>query len=107
MECKPVTEPDEIARVPNKLRELASWYRAFAERSGNPTIWEARLRTAEDLEAEAARVERGEAQALSTSTSSVSSSAARRRTPSSRIAAPSRSSMRTPLTVSAPRTGTR
>jgi hypothetical protein len=41
---------------PQKLRELASWYRAFAERSGNPTIWDARLRTAEDLEAEAARV---------------------------------------------------
>ena len=42
---------------PEKLRELASWYRAFAERTGNPTIWEARLRTAEDLDAEAARVE--------------------------------------------------
>ena len=43
---------------PEKLRELASWYRAFAERTGNPTIWEGRLRTAEDLEAEAARIER-------------------------------------------------
>ena len=42
---------------PGKLRELASWYRAFAERTGNPTIWDGRLRTAEDLEAEAARLE--------------------------------------------------
>lgn len=42
---------------PEKLRELACWYREFAERSGNPTIWDARLRTAEDLEAEAARIE--------------------------------------------------
>ncbi len=43
---------------PEKLRELACWYREFAERTGNPTIWDARLRTAEDLEAEAARIER-------------------------------------------------
>jgi hypothetical protein len=42
---------------PGKLRELASWYREFAERTGNPTIWDGRLRTAEDLEAEAARIE--------------------------------------------------
>jgi len=42
---------------PSKLRELASWYRQFAERTGNPTIWEARLRTAEDLEREAEALE--------------------------------------------------
>ena len=42
---------------PGKLRDLASWYREFAERTGNPTIWDGRLRTAEDLEAEAARIE--------------------------------------------------
>jgi hypothetical protein len=41
----------------DKLRELASWYREFAERTGNPTIWDARIRTAEDLEAEAKRLE--------------------------------------------------
>ena len=35
--------------------ELACWYRAFAERAGNPTIWEGRLRRAEELEEEAAR----------------------------------------------------
>lgn len=42
-----------------KLRELAGWYRDFAERTANPTIWDARLRTAEDLEAEAMRLEQG------------------------------------------------
>ena len=43
---------------PRKLRELATWYRGFAERTGNPTIWEARLRTAAELEKEADRLER-------------------------------------------------
>jgi hypothetical protein len=43
---------------PQKLRELACWYRWFAERAGSPTIWDGRLRTAEDLDAEAARIER-------------------------------------------------
>ena len=43
---------------PDRLRELACWYREFAERTGNPDIWDARLRTAEDLEAEAVRIER-------------------------------------------------
>ena len=41
----------------SRLRELASWYRDFAERTANPVIWEARLHTAEDLEAEAARLD--------------------------------------------------
>jgi hypothetical protein len=36
-----------------ELRRLACWYRDFAERAGNPTIWEARLGMAEDLEREA------------------------------------------------------
>jgi hypothetical protein len=40
-----------------RLRELACWYREFAERTANPTIWDARLRTAEELEEEATRVE--------------------------------------------------
>jgi hypothetical protein len=40
---------------PDELRKLAAWYREFAERAGNPTIWEARLRTAEELEEEANR----------------------------------------------------
>jgi hypothetical protein len=36
----------------DKLRELASWYREFAERAAS-TVREARLRIAEDLEKEA------------------------------------------------------
>jgi len=44
-----------------KLRDLASWYREFAERAGNPAIWDARLRTAEELEKEAGNLEAGEA----------------------------------------------
>jgi hypothetical protein len=41
---------------PEELRKLAAWYREFAERTGNPTIWEMRLNTAERLEAEADRI---------------------------------------------------
>ena len=43
---------------PRKLRALAGWYREFAERAGNPAIWEGRLRTAKDLEREADRTEK-------------------------------------------------
>ena len=46
---------------PLKLRELAAWYREFAEKTANPSIWEARLRMAEDLEREADRLERRQA----------------------------------------------
>ncbi len=42
---------------PQKVRVLAAWYREFAEKTGNPTIWDARLRTAEDLDREAERLE--------------------------------------------------
>lgn len=38
---------------PDKLRQLAAWYRDFAERADNPWVWEARLQLAEDLEREA------------------------------------------------------
>ena len=41
-----------------KLRALAAWYREYADRAGNPSIWEARLRMAEDLEQEANRLDR-------------------------------------------------
>jgi hypothetical protein len=40
-----------------RLRDLATWYREFAERTENPAIWDARLRTAEDLEKEANALE--------------------------------------------------
>ena len=49
------TEP--ITSDAKKLRDLASWYRQFAERAGNPTILESRLRMAEDLEQEANEIE--------------------------------------------------
>jgi len=39
------------------LRELAAWYRRLAARAGNPVIWESRLLTAVDLDAEASRIE--------------------------------------------------
>ena len=42
-----------------ELRKLAAWYREFAERAGNPAIWESRLRTAQELEREADRLEGG------------------------------------------------
>jgi hypothetical protein len=45
-------------REAEKSQELAAWYREFAERAGNPVIWESRLRMAEDLESEADRLER-------------------------------------------------
>jgi hypothetical protein len=47
---------------PRKLRELAAWYREFAERTANTDIWDSRLRMAEDLELEAQRVERAHGQ---------------------------------------------
>ena len=46
-------QTDPTQTDPSKLRELACWYRDFAERAGNPAIWEARLLTAEKLYAEA------------------------------------------------------
>ena len=52
---------ERVMDEPQKLRELAAWYREFAEKTGNPAIWESRLRMAEDLEREAAELERGEA----------------------------------------------
>jgi hypothetical protein len=36
-----------------RLRALAVWYREFAERTHNPTIWDSRIRTAEELEMKA------------------------------------------------------
>ena len=48
---------DGRPKEPRRLRELAAWYRVFAEEAGNPVIWEARLRTAADLEKEANRLD--------------------------------------------------
>jgi hypothetical protein len=41
---------DKIA----ELETLAAWHRANAEHAGSDWVWEARLRTAEDLERQAA-----------------------------------------------------
>ena len=41
----------------HRLRRLAAWYREFAERAGEPWIWEARRRRADQLEEEAALLE--------------------------------------------------
>ena len=48
---------DERHEKQRRLRSLARWYREFAERAGNPAIWEARLRTAKELNREADRLE--------------------------------------------------
>jgi len=50
---------------PNQLRALASWYREFAERAENPAIWDSRLRMAEDLDAEAMRLDTSQERPLS------------------------------------------
>jgi hypothetical protein len=42
---------------PQKLRELATGYRDYAERAGAPWVWERRLQTAEELERRAAMLE--------------------------------------------------
>jgi hypothetical protein len=46
------------AKNPMELRELAAWYREFAERAGNPVIWDCRLRMADYLEEEAEQLEK-------------------------------------------------
>ena len=51
-----MNDPREL-NDPSELRKLASWYREFAERAGNPVVWEVRLKAAEALEREASRLE--------------------------------------------------
>jgi hypothetical protein len=50
------TEPPVKARA-RMLRKVAVWYRAMALPADNSVIWEARLRAAEDLDAEDRRLE--------------------------------------------------
>jgi hypothetical protein len=47
----------DVTASPRELRALAVWYRQFAERTQNPAIWEARIRTAEELELNAQALE--------------------------------------------------
>ncbi len=49
-------DPD-VTASPRQLRALAEWYREFAERTQNAAIWEARIRTAEELETNAEALE--------------------------------------------------
>src|SRR3954447_8313131 len=51
---------DERIGGQEQLLKLAAWYREFADRAGNPMIWECRLQMAEDLESEACRLARRE-----------------------------------------------
>jgi hypothetical protein len=39
-----------------RLEKLAAWHRISAERAGADWVWEARLRAAEDLEGQAAKL---------------------------------------------------
>lgn len=48
-------------KTSEELRKLAAWYRGFAEKTLNPWIWAARMRTAQALETEAGLIERGRA----------------------------------------------
>ena len=51
-----LTRPEHALDDRSTLLKLAAWYRSYAERAGSPAIWEARLKTAEDLEAQAERL---------------------------------------------------
>jgi hypothetical protein len=44
---------------PQKLRELAAWYRDYAERAHTPWVCEGRLQTAAEIERAAAILEEG------------------------------------------------
>jgi hypothetical protein len=46
----PGIAPTSVIDQAQKLRDLASWYRQFAEGAGNSPISDARLRTAEKLD---------------------------------------------------------
>jgi hypothetical protein len=49
--------PQVIPQNPQKLRELAAWYREYAERAVTPWVNEGRLQTAAELEQYAALLE--------------------------------------------------
>jgi hypothetical protein len=51
--------PQGVPQNPQKLRELAAWYREYAERAATPWVSEGRLQTADDLERYAALLEAG------------------------------------------------
>jgi len=56
---RPVESPDiTIITSSTELWALAAWHRDLAETTDNPTIWESRLRTADNLEEMATRADR-------------------------------------------------
>src|SRR5215471_7755710 len=47
---------EQALKAIQRLEKLAAWHRINAERAGADWVWEARLRTAEDLERRAAKI---------------------------------------------------
>jgi len=56
--------PQVVPQHPQKLRELAAWYREYAGRAAAPWVSDGRLQTAADLERYAALLEAGAKGAL-------------------------------------------
>jgi hypothetical protein len=50
--------PENPLETIERLEALAAWHRINAECAGADWVWEARLRTAEDLERQAAEIRR-------------------------------------------------
>ena len=50
--------PENALETIERLETLAAWHRINAERAGADWVWEARLRTAVDLERQAAEMRR-------------------------------------------------
>ena len=50
--------PENPWETIERLEALAAWHRINAERAGADWVWKARLRTAEDLERQAAEIRR-------------------------------------------------
>jgi len=47
---------EDLSETIERFERLAAWHRINAERAGALWVWEARLRTAEDLERQAAKI---------------------------------------------------
>ena len=50
--------PENPLEIIERLETLAAWHRVNAEHAGADWVWEARLRSAEDLERQAAEIRR-------------------------------------------------
>ena len=50
--------PENPLETIERLETLAAWHRVNAEHAGADWVWEARLRSAEDLERQAAEIRR-------------------------------------------------